>query len=259
MGGSDKVPLTVCVIAQDAEESIGRCLRSAAFAADLLVLDGGSADRTRDVAAAAGARVEERAFDGWISQKNAALERARHDWVLALDADEEVSAALRDEIVALFRSGDPPCSGYDAPRRAWHLGRWIRGGGWYPDRKLRLFRRSLGRWGGLDPHDRVEVLGRVGRLRGEILHYPYRDLFDHLRRLDRYTTAAARAAFQSGRRFALARMVAAPPLRFLKAYLWRGGFRDGRVGLVLAAMAGAYELMRYAKLWDLERRERGAA
>ncbi|HEX9795310.1 MAG TPA: glycosyltransferase family 2 protein [Planctomycetota bacterium] len=258
MGGSDKLPISVVVIAQNEAAHVGDCLVSAGFAAELLVLDGGSDDQTVAIALRAGARVEQRAFDGWISQKNAALEMARQDWVLSLDADERVSPGLAAEIRGLFSGSGPDADGYEIPRRAFHLGRWIRGGGWYPDRKLRLIRRGKGCWTGRDPHDRLTVAGRVRRLQQDLLHYPYADLAAHVARMDRYTTAAAQAAFEAGRGAALLRMVVTPPLRFLKAYLVRGGFRDGRAGLVLAVLAAEYERMRYAKLWDLQRRARGS-
>lgn len=256
MAAGDQVPLSVCIIAQDAESQLEACVRSVPFAREVVVLDGGSCDRTMDLARSLGARVEQRPFDGFVSQKNAALSHARCDWVLSLDADERISEPLQHEITALFQGGAPAAAGYDMPRRAYHLGRWIRGGGWYPDHKLRLFRRDRGRFGGEDPHDRVLVDGPVGRLHGDILHYPYQDLFDHITRMDRYTSRAAHASLAQGRRLPLLRMLAQPPLRFLKAYLLRGGFRDGRAGFVLACMASMYELMRYAKLWELQRQAR---
>ncbi|RMH03880.1 MAG: glycosyltransferase family 2 protein [Planctomycetota bacterium] len=259
MGGADQIeggrrpPLSVFVIAQDEEAHIADCLASASFAAELLVLDGGSRDRTPELAAAAGARVERRPFDGMNSQKNAALALCRQPWVLNLDADERVSPELRREIEALFAAGEPACAGYTMPRRAWHLGRWIRGGGWYPDRKLRLFRRDAGRFAGCDPHDKVVVDGPVGRLHGDLLHYAYRDLAHHEAKMETYTTAAARSAFAAGRRAPLLRMVLSPPLRFLKSYFLRAGFRDGRAGLILAWMAARYEWHRWRKLRRLRR------
>ncbi len=256
MATASKVPISVCVIAQDEEDRIGACLESAAFAAELLVLDGGSRDRTREVAASLGARVEERPFDGFASQRAAAIRLARHDWVLALDADERVSPELAREVQELFAAGAPSRPGYSVPRRAWYLGRWIRGGGWYPDRKLRLFDRRRARCAGREPHDKVLLDGPAGRLRGDLLHYPYRDLADHVARMDRYTSAAARAMHAEGRRWPLLRMLVSPPLRFWKSWLLRGGFRDGAAGLVLAVLAGVYEAVRYAKLWELRRRPR---
>lgn len=254
MTGTEQVPVSVCVIAQDEEANLPDCLQSVAFAAERVVLDGGSRDRTREVARELGARVEERPFDGMGPQKNAAMELAGFDWVLSLDADERASPELAAEIAALFAAGAPSHDGYTMPRRAWHLGRWIRGGGWYPDRKLRLFRRDRGRWAGREPHNSVELQGSVGELGADLLHYPYRDLAHHVAKMDSYTTAAAQAAWEAGRRHALLRMTVSPPLRFFKSYLLQGGFRDGAAGLVLAGMAGVYEYVRYAKLWDLQRR-----
>jgi len=248
-----KLPITVFVIAQDEEGHIADCLASADFAAERLVLDGGSRDHTAAIVSDAGARLERRAFDGMNSQKNAALALCTQPWVLNLDADERVGPELRAELERLFAAGEPACAGYTMPRRAFHLGRWIRGGGWYPDHKLRLFRRQAGRFAGRDPHDKVVVEGAVGQLDGDLLHYAYRDLAHHVAKMQSYTSAAARSAHAAGRGAALPRMLLAPPLRFLKAYLLRAGFRDGRAGLILAWMAARYEWQRYRKLRRLRR------
>jgi len=256
MGQTGKIPVSVCIMAQNESGRIEECLRSAEFAAERLVLDGGSTDRTVELARGAGARVESRPFDGWISQNRALFARASHDWILHLDADERVSPELAEELHALFRAGDPPLAGYAMPRRAWHLGRWVRGGGWYPDWKVRLFDRRRAQVVGADPHNKVEVEGRAGRLRGDILHFPYRDLEQHFVKMDRYSSAAARTGRTRRKRFPLVQMIVKPPARFLKFYVLRAGFRDGAAGLVLAGMAGFYEFQRYAKLWDLRRRER---
>lgn len=251
-----RLPISLVVIAQNEESNIAACLASAAFCEERLVLDGGSQDDTVARARAEGARVETRPFDGWISQKNAALRLARHDWVLSLDADERVSPELGAEIAALFAAGPPPMAGYSAPRRAFHLGRWIRGGGWYPDRKLRLFRKSAGRWAGRDPHDKVELDGPAGRLRGDLLHYPYRSLRHHIEKMDRYTTVAAQRLQEEGRAFALPQLLLRPPLVFLRDYFLLAGFRDGRAGLILAALAARYQWLRFLKLHRLRRAAR---
>ncbi len=253
MASLQRIPVSLVVIAQNEAAHIVDCLRSAAFCQDALVLDGGSTDATPALAAAEGARVEYRAFDGFVSQRNAALARARFDWVLVLDADERVSPALGAEILALFACGEPPCNGYSMPRLSWHLGRWIRGGGWYPDRKLRLFRRSLGGSTGVEPHDKLRVTGPVGELRGDLLHYPYKDLAQHRARMDRYTTIAAERMYAHGRPFATLRMLVMPPLVFLRSYVLRRGLRDGRAGLILAGMEARYEWLRYRKLRALRR------
>ncbi len=253
MSVPQRLPISLVVIAQNEEAHIGDCLNSADFCEERLVLDGGSRDDTVARARAAGARVETRPFDGWISQKNAALQLARHDWVLSLDADERVSPQLRSEILALFAAGAPPLAGYSMPRLSFHLQRWIRGGGWYPDRKLRLFRKSQGRWAGRDPHDKLALEGPVGRLRGDLLHYAYRDLRHHLEKMDRYTSVAAERLHEEGRGWALPQLILRPPLAFLRDYVFLAGFRDGRAGLILAALSARYQWQRFRKLHRLRR------
>lgn len=254
MTASDPLPISLVVIAQNEEERLADCLRSAAFCADRFVLDGGSHDGTVALAERLGARTGRRTFDGFISQRRAAVAEARHDWVLCLDADERVSATLERSMRTLFAAGAPPCAGYEFPRLCFHLGRWIRHGGWYPDRKLRLFRRSQARFAGREPHDRIEVTGAVGRLEGDLLHYPYRDLAQHLERMERYTTVAAERLHAEGRgSAATAQWLLRPPLAFLRAYVARAGFLDGAAGLRLALLEGRYQRLRYAKLLRLRR------
>lgn len=259
MGAAAPLPISLVVIAQDEEHRLADCLHSAAFCADAFVLDGGSRDGTVALAETLGARTAFRRFDGFVAQRAAAVSGARHDWVLCLDADERVSAPLAAEIRALFTPGPPPADGYDFPRLAHHLGRWIRHGTWYPDRKLRLFRRDCARFSGREPHDRIEVAGRIGHLRGDLLHHPYRDLADHLERLERYTTVAAERLHAEGRGAALAHLLLRPPLAFLRSYLLRAGFLDGAAGWRLALLEGRYQRQRYAKLRRLRRAARADA
>lgn len=253
MAGSELLPLSVVIIAQDERRNIVDCLQSAAFVSERVVIDGGSQDETVELCEQEGARVVYRKFDGFIPQREASIAAATQDWVLCLDADERVSPALEAEIRALFENGEPDCQGYYLPRLAFHLGRWIRGGGWYPDAKMRLFDRRKARNVGAEPHDRIEVEGKVRRLKGDLLHYPYRDLAHHLKKMDRYTETAARSMFARGRRFAFLRMLLMPPLGFLRSYLLRLGLRDGLVGLRLASLDARYEFLRYSKLWKLQR------
>jgi glycosyltransferase involved in cell wall biosynthesis len=258
VGVADPLPISLVVFAQDEEDRLADCLRSAEFCADRFVLDGGSRDSTVALAAALGARTAHRPFDGFVSQRTAAVAGALHDWVLCLDADERVSPALAAEIREAFAGGPPPHDGYDFPRLAHHLGRWIRHGSWYPDRKLRLFRRSRARCSGREPHDRIEVLGSVGHLRGDLLHHPYRDLADHLRRMDRYTTVAAERLHAEGRGWAAPQWLLRPPLAFIRAYVLRAGFLDGAAGLRLAQLEARYQRLRFGKLLRLRREARGA-
>jgi glycosyltransferase involved in cell wall biosynthesis len=253
MAESASLPLSVVIIAQDERLNIVDCLRSAAFASERVVVDGGSQDETVRLCEQEGARVVHRRVDGFIKQREASIAAASEDWVLCLDADERVSPALEQEIRSLFADGSPDCDGYFLPRLAFHLGRWIRGGGWYPDAKMRLFRRAVARNVGAEPHDRIEVDGPTRRLKADLLHYPYRDLAHHLEKMNRYTDTAARSMFERGRGFAALRMLVMPPLSFLRAYLLRLGIRDGWAGIRLACLDARYEFLRYRKLWRLRR------
>ncbi len=250
---SRRVPLSACVIAFQEADRIGDCLASLAFCDEVLVVDSHSSDATRAIAAAAGARVIERDWPGHVAQKAFAVAAASHDWVLCVDADERVSPELRAEIERLRDAGFAGPPGYTMPRLSSYLGRWIRHGSWYPNRQLRLFDRRRGRWAGEDPHDRVRLDGRPGRLRGRLLHHPYRTLSDHLATIDRYTTITAQGLQRRGRRARASDLWLRPPARFLHSYLLRGGFLDGWRGLLLAAMTSHYVRIKYAKLLALER------
>ena len=245
-------PVSVSIVAMNEADRIGDCLKSADFAAEWIVVDSHSTDATRELAAAAGARVIERDWPGHVAQKNFAIDQAANDWVLCLDADERVSPELRASLVAAMDGASLP-DGFEMARRTWYLGRWIRRGGWYPDRKVRLFRRSRGRWGGVDPHDHVHVEGRVVRLEGDLLHYSYRSISDHLRTIDSFTSIAAREKYAAGRRAGLLDLTLRPFGKFLRMYALKLGFLDGRAGFVVAVTGAFYVFLKYAKLWDLER------
>ena len=164
--------ISVCVVAMNEEDNIVECLKSADFGTEIVVVDSHSTDATRARAAALGARVIERDWPGYVEQKNFAIGEARHEWIFCIDADERVSPELRAAILAALERPDLP-DGFEMARRTWYLGRWIRRGGWYPDRKVRLVRRGKGRWGGTNPHDHLYVEGRVERVDGDLLHYGY--------------------------------------------------------------------------------------
>jgi glycosyltransferase involved in cell wall biosynthesis len=251
-----RATLAVCVITRDEEDRIGACLDSVAFADELLVVDSGSTDRTVEVARARGARVIVRDWPGYAEQKNFAMDQVGADWVLSVDADERVSPELAAALRELLAAPPPGVDGCSVARRTWYLGRWIRHGGWYPDRKVRLARRGRGRWQGAGVHERLEVAGPVRALAGDLLHYTYRDIADHLRVIDRYTTAAAGELAAAGAGGALAGMLLHPPLKFLKMYLLKAGFLDGQAGFVVAALGGYYVFLKYAKLWELKRAAR---
>lgn len=245
-------PVSVCVVAMNEEDNIAECLKSADFGAEWVVVDSHSKDATRDRAVACGARVVERDWPGHVEQKNFAIGEAANDWVLCLDADERVSPELRASILAALDRADLP-DGFEMARRTWYLGRWIRRGGWYPDRKIRLFRRSKGRWGGVNPHDRVRVDGRVERLDGDLLHYSYSSISDHLRTIDSFTTIAAREKHAAGTRASAVDLTLRPLWKFVRMYVLKLGVLEGRAGFVVAALGSFYVFLKYAKLWDMRR------
>jgi len=244
--------ISAVLIAQNEEDRIEAALRSVAFCDEIVVVDGGSRDRTTARVSALGARLLERPFDGFVAQKNFAVDHARHDVVLSLDADEEVSHALRREIQALCGGESLPLSGYRIPRVTHYLDREIRATDWYPDWQLRLFDRRRGRFEGDLVHESVKVKGPIGRLAGEIIHRPYRDEEDHLRRIDRYASLWAEAAHRNGRRVPPGFGAAASFFAFLRNYFFKGGILLGTVGLKVSRLNAFYVQQKFAKLKALE-------
>ncbi len=238
--------VSATIIAFNEERCIGRAIDSLEFCDEVVVVDSGSIDRTVAIAAARGARVIRRDWPGYVGQKNFAAESAAHDWILSIDADEAVGAELAAELRLLQRS-EPPCAGYDFPRLARYCGRWIRHSGWYPDRKVRLYRRDRGRWTGRHVHESVRVSGPVGHLQGDLLHYTCDTYGEHAASVDRYTSLAAREIHESGRPVPLHRVAAAPCLAFVKAYFLQLGFLDGAAGFAIASMASRYVRLKYSK------------
>ena len=234
------------VITLDEERNLRRAIASMACCDEIVVVDSGSCDRTVEIAREMGARVVTRAWTGYADQKNFAAEQASHDWILSLDADEEVSPKLADSIREI-RGGEPEVAGYAFPRRARYLGKWIQRSGWYPDRKVRLYDRRRARWKGDYVHESVAVDGPVGRLDGDLLHYTCDSFAQHVATVNRYTTLAAREMRARGRRPGLVRLLAAPPWTTFRTYVLRLGFLDGFAGLLIAVMAGFYVFCKYAK------------
>jgi glycosyltransferase involved in cell wall biosynthesis len=244
--------LSVTIITRNEAANIEAALQSVAWADERVVVDAESTDATIDLAAPLADQVVVRPWPGFGAQKNYAASIASHDWILSLDADERVSAPLAGEIRALL-AGEPPCRGYRIPRVTWHLGRWMRSTDWYPDYQLRLYDRRAGRWSDRRVHESVQVAGPVGRIRGEILHYAYRDLSHHLQTIDWYTTLAAEELAAGGRRTGPVGLLLHPLAAFVRNYVLRRGFRDGTAGLVVSAMNAYYVFLKLAKLWERRR------
>lgn len=244
--------LSVAVITKNEAADLDAALASAAFADEIVVVDAFSTDDTVAIARRRTDRVVVREWAGYVDQKNYAASLASHDWVLSLDADERVTPALAAEIRSRL-AADPREAAFRMPRVTWHLGRWIRTTDWYPDFQVRLYDRRRARWTGRHVHEAISADGDVGRLDGELQHYAYRDIADHLETIDRYTTYAARQMHESGRRAGLLEIAGHPPLAFLRNYVARGGVRDGVPGLVISALNSYYVFLKFAKLWELQR------
>jgi len=243
-------PLSVFVTTRDEERNIVRCLESVAWAGEVLVVDSGSTDRTVALAERLADRVETREWAGYSGQKSYAVSRLTRRWVLWLDADEEVPPALASEIREAV-SAPRGKKGFSMPRRSFYLGRWIRHGGWYPDRKLRLFLRESVRFDGKAVHESALVDGPVGRLRSDLLHYSYRDLAHHVAKTDALAALAAREMHESGRRSSAIDLWARPISGFMRSYVIRAGFLDGWQGFVAAGMSGLYDFLKHSKLREL--------
>ncbi len=254
---SDENPRTSgVVICFNEEETIERCLESLSWCDEIVVVDSHSTDRTREIAARHAERVVQQDFLGYVKQKNFALDLARGEWAICLDADEALSPELQGEIRGAIEAGGSGADGFALDRCTRFLGVWHDRGDWYPDWQLRVFRRSRGRWTGRDPHDRVQVDGTVRRLRGRLFHWNYRDLSEHIQTIDGFTAHLAREMRDEGLRFRLRDLLVRPAYRFFRGYVLRQGFRKGLPGLLVAVSTSYYVFMKYAKLWELEQRQR---
>lgn len=245
-----RTTLSVTVLTRDEERNLPRCLASIEGLADqVVVVDSGSRDRTIDIARAAGAEVLLRPFSGWVSQYQFAHEQARGEWILALDADEWLSPALRAALASVLAGTRPEVNGYEIERRAFVFGAWVRHGGW-TEWKLRLVRRGAGQWGGVDPHPSLHCAGGTARLAGALCHQPYVDLGHHLAKQDRYAAVYARGVGAAGRKPSLPGLLWEPPAVFLQRLILQSGWRDGARGVALAGMAATYFFLRHARRWE---------
>lgn len=238
--------ITATIITLNEERNIARAIESLRCCDQIVVLDSGSTDRTVELAKKLGAVVVEDSWRGYASQKNQAAEHAENDWIFSIDADEALSEALEGEIWNLKKHG-PEYDAYTMPRLAQYLGRWILHGGWYPDRKVRLYNRQKGAWVGEFVHESVKVNGRVGHLESNLLHFTCDSLSEHLRTLDRYTTLAAEELVDRKSRIRLSKLILDPAWTFVRSYFLQRGFLDGMEGLTIAHMAAVYTFLKYAK------------
>ena len=252
--------ITAAIITFNEAENIQAACESVAWADEILVVDSESTDDTREIAARRGARVIRNAWPGFSAQKQLATDAATHDWIFSLDADERVSPELRASIAAL-RDGDESslADGYRIARRAFYMGRWIRGGGWYPDYQLRLFNRTRGRWRERLIHESVAMDkgARVETLAGDLLHYTIRDAAQHQHMIEtRYAPLGAQQMLRDGRRTSNLQIKLAGPAAFLRSFVLKGGFRDGRAGFTIARFAARHAALKHAILYQFQHQNR---
>lgn len=250
LSGVTKLPISLVIITLNEEANIERCIRSAPFVSDVVVVDSFSSDATPEIAKACGARVFQEAWRGFGPQKAFATEQATQPWILSLDADEALSPELAAEIQSRFSEFDPK-AGYMIPRRSFHLGRWIYHGGWYPDLQLRLFNKDHSQWNAAAVHEKVQV-EKILELKNDILHWVFKDLSHQVVTNDRYSSLGAAELESRGQRFSILKLLFKPFGKFVECYIMKAGFRDGVPGLIIA-MGAAYSLfLKFAKMWEKE-------
>ncbi|MCM3901249.1 MAG: glycosyltransferase family 2 protein [Pyrinomonadaceae bacterium] len=250
--------ISATIITFNEEANIREACESLSWADEIVVVDSQSTDQTAQLASKCGARVISREWPGFAAQKQFATDAAANDWVFSLDADERVSDQLRASIDALCaKASDQLADGYLISRRSFYQGRWIGGGGWYPDRQLRLFRKSRGHWEGKHIHESVKIKdGRIEKLSGDLLHYSVRDAAHHHRMIgERYAPLAARQMFEAGRRTSTLKIATAAPLAFLRSYVLKAGFRDGLAGLSIASFAAHHAFLKHLMLSEMQEKD----
>lgn len=246
----DKLPVSVYVLTFNNLRTVEQCLRSLSWAEELVIVDSGSTDGTFEVCKQFTDKAYQVPWKGHRDQYQHAADLTTREWIMFVDADEEVPPELVGEIRKEIEGGAKGIDGFFVYRRTFYLGRCIRYGGWYPDGEIRLYRRDRGRWeGGL--HAKVAVDGKVSSLKNQYLHYTYRDISDQIQTIDKYSRIAAEDMAKRGEKVTLFKLLFHPPFRFLKEYLLKSGFRDGFPGLIIIVSTMFYVFIKYAKLWEL--------
>ncbi len=245
--------ISVVIITLNEEQNIRRCLESIRWADEIIVVDSGSTDKTLDICKEYDCQVVNHEWEGYSRQKNFAVGLAKCDWELSLDADEEITPELADEMRRTINVADA-LQAYDMPRSNLFLGKWMRHGGWYPDRQIRLFKRGTGKFKDVPLHEHIvlnDPSARIGSLMNPMMHYTYPSVSDFIHRADSYTNIEVDAMLASGRvpkRLGW-KLATAFPLKMLETYIYKSGWRDGIPGLIAATLVSGRVFTRYAKLW----------
>ena len=243
--------LSVIVITKNEERNIQDCLNSVSWAKEIVVVDGGSQDRTQDLARKFTQKVFLKEWEGYAASKNFALDHCTGDWVLWLDADERVTEALAKQIQVVVNQEVTGFDVYEIPRKAFFLGKWIKHCGWYPGYVARLFKRGVGKFSDNKVHERFEFVGDVGRLHADLLHYTDPNLWHYFEKFNRYTSLAADEMLENQTSFHVIFLVVRPLWVFVRMYFVKLGFLDGIRGFILCVLSSCYVFTKYAKLWEL--------
>lgn len=250
---TSRATISAFVVCCNEERLIGQCLRSLSFCDEVIVVDSGSTDATVRIASELGARVVHNPWPGFVEQKRFGLSLCSKEWVLNLDADEEISPELRAEIEGRLANTPPSVDGFELNRVVYFLSRWWRSGGWYPEYRLRLCRRERTSWGGENPHEKASVPGQVVRLSGEVRHYTYDSLSDQLSTLNRFSLTSAQSMHARGRTAGVVDLIARPIARFFKFYVLKRGFLEGAAGFIVAVTEAYSVFAKYSKLIEIQR------
>lgn len=249
--------ISAFVICFNEEQKIRRCLESVRWCDEIIIVDSGSTDATLSICRDFTDKIFSRTWPGHVEQKRYALSLCTHEWILNIDADEVVDDQLREEIQqVLHADSGNDINGYYVNRVVFYLDKWWRKGGWYPEYRLRVCRRSATSWGGENPHEKAIVSGKTGRLRGELQHYTYENVSSQIETINSFSSSAALSLWKSGERHSLAKIFLRPLARFLKFYIVRKGFREGFEGLIVAILEAYYVFLKYVKLWEIARSNR---
>ncbi len=250
------IKISAVIITYNEEEHLHKCLTSLIDIVDeIIVVDSLSTDRTKEICKYFNTKFIQQKFLGYIEQKNFALKHTSYQYILALDGDEALSEELKKSILDVKKNW--VFDGYYCNRLNNYCGQWIKHSDWYPDRKLRLFKKDAGDWKGINPHDKFVLNDQknVGKLKGNLLHWIYRDYKEHNEKVERFSTIAAKAYFDEGVKSSLWKIIYRPVWAFFKAYFLRLGFLDGLNGFIICVQTYNVTFLKYIKLYELQKRK----
>lgn len=247
----EKLPVSLVIITLNEELNIAKCIQSVPWASEVIVLDSGSQDKTVEIAQKLGAVTVHQKFLGFRDQKQKATNLASYNWVISLDADEALSPELSQELHKLIKE-TPQADGYYIPRISYHMGRWIRHGGWYPDYQLRFFNSQKAQWGGGHVHEKIEC-AKKAYLKSPIQHWVFKNLTHQVAANNTYSTLGARDLFDTKKRFCIFKLLLKPVSKFIETYILKRGFLDGMPGFIIAVSAAYSVFLKFSKLYELEK------